>query len=318
MICGLKPAATRCSRIRGELHSERYVILRTVQNEAVNPRLTRGRRRLREKGFWVDGLFAGCVRCSIEAVSHSKRLSEKKQPELQGDHNRVQLGTNQVGEWRQRWQKEFERLTRIEGTEEPIQLRRAIEELLSDEHRSGRKPTFTAEQLTMIFAVACEAVEESGRPVARWTLREIVDEVIKRGIVPYISKSHMNTLLIEAQLQPHKSRYWLNTKEKDPEVFQQQMQTVCECYQQAPELMAQFDTHTICSAKHTLVGQSRAVGHPDGRPEALTGRSRRERESGDSEEPKVAAGVSDSSRTSHSFHLRAEAQFVAESGGDLV
>ena len=44
MICGLKPAATRCSRIRGELHSERYVILRTVQNEAVNPRLTRGRR----------------------------------------------------------------------------------------------------------------------------------------------------------------------------------------------------------------------------------------------------------------------------------
>ena len=105
----------------------------------------------------------------------------------------------------------------------------------------------------MIFAVACEAVEESGRPVARWTQREIVDEVIKRGIVPYISKSHMNTLLIEAQLQPHKSRYWLNTKEKDPEVFQQQMQTVCECYQQAPALMAQFDTHTICVDEMTSI-----------------------------------------------------------------
>jgi len=25
----------------------------------------------------------------------------------------------------------------------------------------------------MIFAVACEAVEESGRPVARWTQREM-------------------------------------------------------------------------------------------------------------------------------------------------
>ena len=80
-----------------------------------------------------------------------------------------------------------------------------------------------------------------------------MDEVIKRGIVPYISKSHMNTLLIEAQLQPHKSRYWLNTKEKDPEVFQQQMQTVCECYQQAPELMAQFDTHTICVDEMTSI-----------------------------------------------------------------
>ena len=41
-------------------------------------------------------------------------------------------------------------------------------------------------------------------------------------------------------------------------------------------------------------------------------------EVGDSEEPEVAAGVSDRSRTSHSFHLRPEAQLVAESGGDLV
>ena len=185
-------------------------------------------------------------RAQVILLAFEKRLNRDIAEE-------VQLGTNQVGEWRQRWQKEFDRLTRIEGTEEPIQLRRAIEELLSDEHRSGRKPTFTAEQQTMIFAVACEAVEESGRPVARWTQREIVDEVIKRGIVPYISKSHMNTLLIEAQLQPHKSRYWLNTKEKDPEVFQQQMQTVCECYQQAPELMAQFDTHTICVDEMTSI-----------------------------------------------------------------
>ena len=124
----------------------------------------------------------------------------------------VQLGTNQVGAWRKRWQQEFDRLTLIEGIEEPIELRRAIEDVLSDEQRSGRPTTFTAEQLTMIFAVACEAVEESGRPVARWTQREIIDEVIRRGIVDSISTSHMSTLLAEAQLQPHKSRYWLNTK----------------------------------------------------------------------------------------------------------
>ena len=45
----------------------------------------------------------------------------------------------------------------------------------------------------------------------------------------------MSTLLAEAQLQPHKSRYWLNTKETDPEVFHQQVQTVCECYLQAQQ-----------------------------------------------------------------------------------
>ena len=165
----------------------------------------------------------------------------------------VSLGSDQVGAWRRLWQQSFERLTLIEGSQEPLDLRRAIEEVLSDEHRSGRPCDFTAEQLTMIFAVACEAVEESGRPVARWTQREIIDEVIKRGIVKSLSTSHLSTLLAEAQLQPHKSRYWLNTKEKDPEVFELQMRTVCECYQQAPELLAQFDTHTVCMDEMTSI-----------------------------------------------------------------
>jgi transposase len=165
----------------------------------------------------------------------------------------VSLGTDQVGAWRRRWQQNFERLTLIEGANEPSGLRRSIEDLLSDEQRSGRPPTFTAEQLTMIFAVACEAVEESGRPVARWTQLEIIDEVITRGIVESISTSHLSTLLAEAQLQPHKSRYWLNTKEKDPEVFEQQMHTVCDCYLQAPQLLAQFDTHTVCMDEMTSV-----------------------------------------------------------------
>lgn len=160
----------------------------------------------------------------------------------------VGLGHDAVGRWRRRrrWQQEFERLTLVEGLEEPADLRRAIQEVLSDEQRSGHPCEFTAEQLTMIFAVACEAVEESGRPVARWTQREIIDGVVKRGIVKSISTSHLSTLLSQAQLQPHKSRYWLNTKETDPEVFHEQVQTVCDCYLQAPQLLAQFDTHTVC------------------------------------------------------------------------
>lgn len=165
----------------------------------------------------------------------------------------VVLGHDAVGRWRRRWQQEFERLTLVEGLEEPADLRRAIEDVLSDEQRSGRPCEFTAEQLTMIFAVACEAVEESGRPVARWTQREIIDECIQRGIVKSISTSHLSTLLAEARLQPHKSRYWLNTKETAPEVFNEQVRTVCDCYLQAPQLLAQFDTHTVCIDEMTGV-----------------------------------------------------------------
>lgn len=165
----------------------------------------------------------------------------------------VDLNSNRVGDWRRRWQRAFERLTIIEGLEKPSKLRNAMEEVLSDEHRSGGPPTFTADQLVTIFSIACEAVEESGRPVARWTQREIIDEAVQRGVVESISASHLCRLLKDAQLQPHKSRYWLNTRETDPEVFQQQMQTVCDAYLEAPALAAEDDTQTVCMDEMTSI-----------------------------------------------------------------
>lgn len=36
-------------------------------------------------------------------------------------------------------------------------------------------------------------------------------------------------------MKPHRSRYWLNTTEKDPVVFEKQVQDVCDTYQNAPE-----------------------------------------------------------------------------------
>ena len=72
-------------------------------------------------------------------------------------------------------------------------LRRAIEEVLSDAPRSGSTGTFTAEQVTQILAVACEPPELSGRPIDRWTHRELADEVVLRGIVPCISVSQVGS-----------------------------------------------------------------------------------------------------------------------------
>jgi hypothetical protein len=52
-------------------------------------------------------------------------------------------------------------------------------------------------------------------------------------------------LLRQTDLQPHKSTYWLNTKEKDPAVFRRQVKEVCQTYLQAPDLLANDNTHTI-------------------------------------------------------------------------
>lgn len=48
-----------------------------------------------------------------------------------------------------------------------------------------------------------------------------------------------------ADLKPHQSRYWLNAKPSDPEVFQEQVAKVCEVYQQAPAKAAEDGVHTV-------------------------------------------------------------------------
>jgi transposase len=155
------------------------------------------------------------------------------------------LARKQVGLWRRRWQQSFDALVAIECRETQAALRRAIEDVLSDAPRSGSTGTFTAEQVTQILAVACEPPEQSGRPIDRWTARELADEVVRRQIVPCISVSQVGRYLAQAELQPHRSKYWLNTKEKDPQVFDQQVQNVCQTYLEAPQLYFQANTHTI-------------------------------------------------------------------------
>jgi len=155
------------------------------------------------------------------------------------------LARKQVGLWRRRWQQSFDALVAIECCESQAALRRAIEDVLSDAPRSGSPGMFTAEQVTQILAVACESPELSGRPIDRWTHRELADEVIARGIVTSISISQVGRYLAQAELQPHRSKYWLTTKEKDPEVFEQQVQTVCQTYLEAPDLYFQWNTYTV-------------------------------------------------------------------------
>src|SRR3954464_2563963 len=159
---------------------------------------------------------------------------------------RVGLTHRQVGRWRRRWADAWNRLLDIECCESRADLRRAIDAILSDEPRPGAPGKFTPEQVAQILAVACEPPEKSGRPITHWTLQELVDEVIERGIVPSISPAQVSRYLREAALQPHKSRYWLNTTETDPRRFQEQVETVCDTYLEAPERERTNGTHTVC------------------------------------------------------------------------
>jgi transposase len=155
----------------------------------------------------------------------------------------IGLGPGQVGVWRRRWQAAWEELTALE-CREPRRLREAIQEVFRDAPRSGSPGTFTAEQVTQILALACEPPEKSGRPITHWTRKELHAEVLKRGIAQ-ISESQVGRYLKQAVLQPHRRKMWLNTKEQDPVVFEEQVKTVCQTYREAPRRAAQDGTRTV-------------------------------------------------------------------------
>ena len=184
-------------------------------------------------------------RATIILLAFAGRLNEAISSE-------VGLERNQVGLWRRRWQQAWGALTALECAE-PRRLREAVRETLRDAPRAGSPGTFTAEQIAQIISVACEPPEKSGRPITHWTQRELRDEVVKRGLVPSISTSYLGTLLRQAALQPQRRKLWLNTTEKDPAVFERQVQQVCQTYLAAPKLHAERGVHTLSTDELTGV-----------------------------------------------------------------
>ncbi len=127
------------------------------------------------------------------------------------------IGVNTVSKWVKRWRNAPEKSS--------------VAQRLEDFPRSGAPAKFTPEHQCHIIALACEKPELSGRPITHWTARELKDELGKRQQIPSISVRHVGRLLAEAQLQPHRSRYWLNAK-PDPQK-EQKTQDVCTVYAQA-------------------------------------------------------------------------------------
>src|SRR5262249_5158885 len=138
----------------------------------------------------------------------------------------VGLDPTAVGLWRRRWAQAWAKLIRIGCTESHAALRRAVEGVLADPPRSRNPGKVSPQPGTQILAPGGEPPEQSGRPITHWAYKELADEAQKRGIVASISAAQVGRYLREAELQPHKSRYWLNAREKDPKQFQDKVEAV--------------------------------------------------------------------------------------------
>ena len=78
-----------------------------------------------------------------------------------------------------------------------------------DAPRSGRPREITALQRVSIEQLACCEPSGVGLEMTHWSTRSLADIAMKRGLIPYIAHSTVSLILRNADLQPHRSRYWI-------------------------------------------------------------------------------------------------------------
>lgn len=120
----------------------------------------------------------------------------------------VGLKNRQAGTWRSRWLLNQVKLVEVEtnGHAKPNSLRNVVEAVLSDLPRPGAPPTFSAEQISKILAVACEVPQQSDIPLSHWSLPALREEVIKRKIVENISTSKLQVFLKSGRVKATQGR----------------------------------------------------------------------------------------------------------------
>ncbi len=127
-----------------------------------------------------------------------------------------------VGNWKQRW------------TADAPSHKRDLMGWLQDGLRIGAPSHFSLDQRAQIIALACENTEDHGVPTTAWTSTELRAVAIAQAIVPEISRRHISRILLEADLKPHRSRYWLNSK-RDP-LKNEKINAINKVYKQAVQL----------------------------------------------------------------------------------
>jgi len=120
---------------------------------------------------------------------------------------------NTVGKWRRRFKQEGPK-----G--------------LTDRQRPGRPSKFSAEQKSKIIEKAVQTPGQEGYPFSHWDASALADLAEEADIVDEMSPSTIWRLLQEADLQPHRSMYWLN---QDCPDFTERMKDVTGVYLNAIE-----------------------------------------------------------------------------------
>lgn len=88
-----------------------------------------------------------------------------------------------------------------------------------DAPRSGRPREISALERVSIEQLACSEPSGVGLEMTHWSTRSLAEIAMKRGLVSHIAHSTVSLILRNADLQPHRSRYWI-TPTLNPDFLQ--------------------------------------------------------------------------------------------------
>jgi len=101
---------------------------------------------------------------------------------------------------------------------------------LRDRLRSGRPASIEACVWQKLATLVVQSPEKFGIPLARWSVRALVDFLARRHR-RYVSRSSVSRFLRAMALKPHRVKYWLNPSDPD---FDEKAARICELYVEPP------------------------------------------------------------------------------------
>jgi transposase len=148
---------------------------------------------------------------------------------------------------------------------------------IRDAPRTGRPPRFSAVEKAKVLQKAIELPRRSGVPVTHWSGRMLAKLAVEAGIVEKIHPSTVWKWLSQADLQPHRWRYWLKSSDRD---FDARMKDVTALYLQAPELASRGIPVFCFDEKTSIQALERAMPDIPMAPKKPTRRDHRYRRHG--------------------------------------
>ena len=144
-----------------------------------------------------------------------------------------------VGKWEGRFLRFINESWKVDWEERT--KTKALIAILSDAPRGGTTPKFDEKVACKVMALAVRDPEKLGRKITHWSLTELTAEVIKQKIVKSIDRSTVGRILQNADIRPHKLKYWLNPKVECETQHSLEIEEVCNTYKK------------LANSSHTIV-----------------------------------------------------------------